>query len=490
MTTRASADRRSNGCTSAATARQSIVRIALAAAMCTAAVVSAPRDAGASIVTAPPQRASSALAAGVPESPAGRNAVVAWNEIAAEAALATGITPLFDPLHESRLYAMTQLAVHDALNSIKRRSEPYGFDGRLWPHASPEAAVAASARAVLISVLGELPDAFPSAQAVELVETRYAAALATIAEGKAKQQGLKIGHDAAAAIIAMRAHDGADTTFFDTGYPQPEPPTPGQFRFVEGAPFAVAPHWGQVTPFVLHEPSQFRPRPPYALTSNKYAADFNELKRLGAIDSRSRTRDQTEIAFFWFEGSPLRWNRIARTVAERAGLNMWESARLLGLLNIALADGYVANWDTKYFDNFWRPETAVRQARTDGNPRTARDADWTPLWGSSGATPEYESGHAIEGAAAAQVMKQFFGTDRMSFTVCSYTLPTNTCADPAPRLRSYTRFSQASDENAISRILIGWHFRNSVEQGQRRGMKIAKLAVREALQPVARRACD
>ena len=192
--------------------------------------------------------------------------------------------------------------------------------------------------------------------------------------------------------------------------------------------------------------AQYRPPPPHDLESRRYAEDFNELKSLGSLESTTRDRDQTEAAFFWFEGSPIRWNRIARTASSAAGLDLWANAWLFGLLNISLADGYIGNWDAKQHYNRWRPETAVRQAGRDGNPRTVADPEWLPLWGSSGATPEYDSGHTIEGAAAAVVLADVFGTDDVSFEICSYSFqdPELNCDGATPVVRDYDSFSEAA----------------------------------------------
>ena len=318
----------------------------------------------------------SGLAVPEQQAPPGHDAVTAWNANAVQAAFAAGITPAFDPLHESRLYAMMHIAIHDALNAIERRSQPYALDVRVAPGASADAAVAAAARGVLLPELRNLPDIFTPDQitaAVEGVEADYAAALAAIPAGAPKDQGIAIGQAAAAVILAVRQGDGSDTEFLDFAYPQGD--EPGEFRFVEGSPFAVAPGWGEVTPFVLRDGSQFRPPPPYDVTGRKYAADFNELKRLGGdgiTTPSARTATETEIARFWWESSPLMWNQIARTVSASAGLDLWENARLFGLLNMALADGYIGNWDAKHLYNRWRPETAVRLGDTDGNPTDRR----------------------------------------------------------------------------------------------------------------------
>ena len=293
-----------------------------------------------------------------------------------------------------------------------------------------------------------------------------------------------MGQAAAAAILHLRAHDGAVGPFLNFACPQDT--NPGDYQCTPGTPFIAFQVWNNVIPFVLKHSSQFRPGPPYAVDTKKYTADFNEVKSLGGDDvttPSARTADQTEIALFWWESSPLKWNRIARTVSADKGLYLWENARLFGLLNLALADGYIAMVDTKNHYNYWRPITAIRTGATDGNPDTAGDPTWTPLRPTP-ANQDYASGHSIEGGAAAEVLKQFFGTDRISFEDCGVTLVARTCSDPSPVLRSYTSFSQAAAENAYSRILIGFHFRKSVEEGTDYGRQIGKRAANLYLRPV------
>lgn len=225
-------------------------------------------------------------------------------------------------------------------------------------------------------------------------------------------------------------------------------------------------------------------RRPFRLTSRRYLADFNEVKQLGGdggTTPSARTGEQTEIALFWVESSPLQWNRIARTASQDRSLDPWENARLFGLLNMALADGYVATFATKYRYNFWRPVTAIREAEDDGNDRTVADPSWTPLLPRP-PIPDHDSGHSVEGGAAAQVLKRFFRTDHVAFSTCSLTLPPGfTCADASPVLRSFTSFTQAAEENGLSRILVGFHFRNAVEQGIRHGRAIGNYVVDRSL---------
>jgi hypothetical protein len=413
------------------------------------------------------------------------DAVIAWNANAGEAALAACIAPADNPLHESRMYAMTHIAIHDALNAIDRRFQPYVYDDAAPRRASADAAVAAAARGVMVPVLGQLTPPFgqPCIDAgVASVEADYAAAIAEIPDGRAKTRGIAVGEAAAAAIVALRADDGADTTLVDVGYPQGS--APGEYRFTPGTPFAFAPGWADVTPFVLEDAAQFMPGPPYSVTSRKYAADVNEVQALGGdgITTPSiRTDEQTEIALFWVESSPLAWNRIARTVARSQHLDLWENARLFGLLNMALADGYIGSFDTKYHYNFWRPVTAIREAATDGNPRTIADPTWTPLV-TSPPIPDYDSAHAVEGGAAAAVLARVLG-NRVSFRACSLTLPEGGCDGPNPVLRHFDSFSEAAAENAVSRIYVGFHFRDAVETGVKHGNRIGKAAVKNFMRP-------
>lgn len=436
----------------------------------------------AAAVTAVPHSTSPAFAAT-------GDAVLTWNANAGVAATAACIAPLDNPLHESRIYAIMHIAIHDALNAIDQRSRPYVFEQRGPADASPDAAVAAAAHTTLVRLLSQLPDEITppgcADKGVESVEASYTVALAAIPGGRAKRQGIALGEAAAHAILNLRATDGvAGQTFLNHNCPQNT--RPGVYQCTPGTPFIAFEGWDKVTPFVLDHSSQFHPGPPYKVDSKKYVDDFNEVKSLGGngtTTASARTDDQTEIALFWYESSPLKWNRIARSVSSAKGLGLWQNARLFGLLNLALADGYVAMVSTKNHYNYWRPVTAIQNGDTDRNPATSGDPSWTPLRG----TPpdqDYASGHSIEGGAGAEVLKQFFGTDRITFQDCSASLPAGSrCGESLPVMRTFTTFTQAANENALSRILIGFHFRKSVEEGTAYGRDIGKRAVALYLKP-------
>ena len=407
------------------------------------------------------------------------DAVIQWNETALQAAFAAGLDfsgGCVDPLHESRMMAMMHVAIHDALNAVDRRFKPYAFDGRAAAGTSPEAAVAAAARGVLVAVMPELPSdpllGLTPAAGVALVEAAYATALGAIPNGAAKLQGISIGQAAAAAILALRRNDSANAPFLDFSYVPG--PNPGDFQFIPGyPPFAAATGWGDVTPFVLVSSAQYRPKRPYDLTSKKYAADFNEVKSLGGVTSTTRTAEQQEIALFWVEGSPQGWNRIARTVSAARGIDLWSNARLFGLLNLASADAYIADFENKYFFEFWRPVTAIRAADSDGNPDTAADPAWDSLVPSPPA-PDHPSGHSGQGGAMSEVLARFFG-DEATFSTTATTLPGVT--------REFASFSEAAQENANSRIFIGFHFRHATIEGLKLGGKIGKVAFNHYLRP-------
>ena len=430
------------------------------------------------------------LAGSAPQASAGPShpsPVLHWNEVAGEAATAACIAPAANPLTESRMYAMTHIAIHDALNAIHPRFASQAADLFAPPGTSVDAAVAAAAWTVMASVLDEVPEPFGAEcglKGLAVIDRAYASALAGIPSGSAKNEGVAIGRRAAVAIIEQREGDGSDTPLIDPDYPQGT--APGQWRFTEGNAFAFAPEWGSVKQFGLRSASQIQSAPPHRLSSAAYARDYNEIKRLGGdgvTTPTSRTPQQTETALFWVESSPLSWNRLARSVAVRGRLDVWEQARLFGLLNIALADGYISSFAQKFTQKSWRPITAIRLGDTDGNRRTAGDPGWTPLL-TTPPVPDHDSAHAVEGGAASSVFRTVFGTDRFSFTQCSLTVAAGKCGDPNPVVHRFTRFSQAAAENSVSRVYVGFHFRWASMQGQRHGEAIGRYVATRMMGPV------
>ena len=418
------------------------------------------------------------------------DAVLEWNATATSAAVACGFTPDGNPPYESRLYAMTHIAIHDALNEIRPLYRSYSYNpAGSHPHASPEAAVAAAANAVLTDGLKAI-----TGNCVPPVVTQtYNAQLAAVPAGSAKDEGIAIGLAAARSIIRDRADDltvtGAPTV--DPDFPQGD--NPGEWRFTPDSPqVAFLPNWGKVRPFTLARSGQFGPSGPYDVRSSAYARDYNEIKRLGGVKSQ-RTPDQTEIALFWVNSAPLQWNAIARSVTADRGtwMGLWGHARLFAVLNAAMADGYIGSFNTKYLDPetklFWRPVTAIQLGNSDGNPATKGDPRWKPLRVTP-PIPDYDSAHATEGGAAAAVLTAYFGHAR--FAACSVSEPAtnNSCVSPVGTgrklIRHYSSFLQAANENALSRIYVGYHFRKAAMDGDRHGLLIGAHAVATKMRPL------
>jgi Vanadium chloroperoxidase N-terminal domain len=365
-----------------------------------------------------------ALTAIVHGAPAAANEVLTWNETALKAVAAGGQ----NPVQVSRTLAMVQGAVHDALNAITRRYAAYYFEGPGDAGASPAAAVAAAAHTVLVGVLPSFGTPAQKVAALAIAEDAYLASMSHGGDGVAQTKGVAVGRAAGAAMLALRKDDGAtkDAPYTPgTGpgkwrpHPNPDPPDPpvANKELAPGYGPALLPGWGAVTPFTLLSASQFWLPGPPALASEAYARDYNEVKRLGGRENSARTAEQTEIARFWFEGIPA-WSRIARVVATARGLDAWDSARLLALTHLAMADGYIAGFKVRYAYDFWRPVTAIREGDTDGNDATAGDPRWNSLQNTP-AIPDYPSTMSLISGAAAPVLAGVLGTDQVSFSVTS-----------------------------------------------------------------------
>jgi hypothetical protein len=389
------------------------------------------------------------------------DAVTDWNVIAFDAAEASGKGPV-----TACDIAMAHVAMHDALNAIDRRYEPYAYDAEAPRGASPEAAVAAAAHDVLVIRI-------PNQKAV--LDAALASALAAIPDGQAKADGVAVGRAAAAVIVALREKNGAkDITPYTPGGKlgvwRPTPPAFAQ---------SIGIGLGKVTPFTTARGAQFElPKPAYFnLRSAEYAADYNEVKNIGGADSKTRTAEQSEIARFWYEPSPGVHIRLAREQVVARKLDSWQSARLFALLNLAAADCLITGYDAKYRYNFWRPVTAIANGANDGNPQTKGDPKWTSYL-ETPSHPEYLSNHALLCAAWAEILARFIGTDQLNFTITS--------ARPYPGItRSFTSLSQSALEAADSRVYAGVHFRSSCRDGLAIGREIGAWTFDNFLQPAS-----
>jgi hypothetical protein len=382
---------------------------------------------------------------------ASADVVTDWNGAALDA-IRSGNTP---PPAAARNLAILHCAVYDAVNGIDRRHAPYHVTQAAPAGASIEAAATSAARDVLAAL-------YPAQ--VASFDARNATLLGGIPAGPAKDDGIAWGQQVAAALIALRANDGSGS---QPAFPGSE--EPGQWRptvsFGGIVRPALLPGWGNVTTFGLRSGTQFRPPAPPKLRSLRYLMDWLEVQALGGESSAARTADQTEIARFWGYGPntatpPGHWNQVALAVSADRGLSLYDNARLLALLNIALADAAIVSWDCKFVFNLWRPITAIQLADEDRNPFTVADPSWTPLLPTP-PFPEYTSGHSTFSGAAAVVLARFFGRDRIPFRVGSDDLPGIE--------RSYRGFWHAALESGQSRIYGGIHFQSANRNGLRTG---------------------
>jgi hypothetical protein len=416
--------------------------------------------------------------------PATANEVLRWNDTAVKAAAAGGQ----NAIQMTRTVAMVQAAVHDALNASRPRYAAYYFEGPVPPGGLADAAVAAAARTVLAGVAPAFGAPPQKQAALALVDETYAAAVAAMPESPARAQGLATGQAAGEALLTLRKDDGAlrDAPYTPASgpgrwrpTPNPDPPNP-PIRDPKAAPglaASVLPGWGNVTPFVLVSASQFWLPGPPTLASAAYARDFQEVKTLGGQTSTVRSAEQEQIARFWFEGPPS-WYRLTRAVAESRNMDAWDSARMLALVSLAMADGYIAGFKIRYVYDFWRPVTAIREAAGDGNDATTAD----PAWNSLQNTPpvsDYPSTQSIFSEAAAVVIAKLIGGDRVDIKLRS--------GPPFANLeRSYTSLSQAARESADSRVYAGIHFRSACDDGLLLGRRIGERSAAMYLQPLPR----
>jgi hypothetical protein len=384
--------------------------------------------------------------------------VTDWNAITETTILSA--TP--DPAARARTAAIAQVAVFEAVNSIVGEYEPYREKIPAAPGASPEAAAIAAAHRVLVTLHSNM--------APQLGASREKS-LAAVADGSAKRAGIAVGLAAADAILAMRATDG-----FDSPAPYTPGTSPGEYRPTpaENLP-AYRPGLGRVATFAIKNGRQFRSASPPPLGSKRYARDYEELKRLGEARSTERPEDRTQVARFYdaTDGEQI-YYPAARQVAATRPRTLSQNARLFALLAIAMWDGAVACFETKYHFNLWRPVTAIREGESDGNHRTAPDPEWqaavfTPPF------PAYPSGHATFGGAARVVLEHEFGLDGHSITLTNPVVP--------EIVLEYTSFEQITDDIDDGRIYGGVHYRFDQEAGAMMGRQIGDYILDHVLRP-------
>jgi len=430
-----------------------------------------------------------------------------WNEIAINASgldhtpPQPGDTYVFGhqlgPGRSSRAMAIVHIAIFEALNAIERKYESYLGLPSVNKYASMECAIAQAAHDTLCQMFPSQSPSFDQSLTEDLND---------IAEGAAKTKGIEIGQAAAAAILNARSNDGSQIPEPLIGFGWITSNDAGRWRQdpISLLPVALGAHWGEVTPFVLTSPSQFRAPNPPALTSVAYATAYSEAKALGGdgiVTPTSRTDEQTTIGIFWaYDGTPSLcapprlYNQLTMRIADARHTNdVVALSRLLALVNVALADAGIAIWESKYYYDFWRPVTGIRESDPgtgpsgtgDGNDLTIGDLTFSPL--GAPATnlngpnftppfPTYPSGHAGFGGALFQILRRFYGKDEIPFSFISDEFNGVTADNNGSRRplieRSFSSLSEAEEENGQSRIYLGIHWRFDKTEGIRLGNRV------------------
>jgi hypothetical protein len=374
------------------------------------------------------------------------NAVLYWSGVASSA-IVVGRAPASSAV----LGGMVHGAMYDAVAAIDGGLKPFATGVTAPPGASADAAVAQAARDVLAT---RLPAQLPAVQAA------YDTFMAAIPDGLAKDGGKAVGAAAAAGMLATRIGDRYD----DPNVYVQMPPGPGVFEPIAPTP-PVDPKLAFVRPFTYASPSDYRPGPPVTLTSTRYAEDVAELQKYGGSGVNARSTLQTETVRFHTEQTYAQFNRTLRELALDRGLDLRESARLLGYVNVATADTMIACWEAKYHYNFWRPTHAIQRADTDGNAATTKDTTWLPLV--VGNHPEYPSGHSCFTGSVTESLRQYFGTKKVKLVITSL-------APGAGPPRTYETLDELVEDVENARVWGGLHYRSTMTQTAHDFPRIAK----------------
>ncbi len=448
----------------------------------------------------------------------GYSVVGHWNAISIDASgldhtpVAPGDSRVFGeqlgPARASRAIAIVHIAMFDAVNAIEPRYKAYALRVRAAEDTSRIAAVAQAAHDTLSALFPSQKPHFDEALAADLQRIR---------DGRAETRGIALGKRAAAAILARRNNDGSNHSEPRLGIDFFTSDAPGKWRQdpVSRVPIALGARWKEVAPFVMRSAEQFRIPPPPALDSAAYATAFNETKAVGGDDLTTptqRTAEQEEIGIFWaYDGTPSMcapprlYNQIAMQIAEQMGTNEVELARLLAMINTAMADTAIAAWESKYFYQFWRPVTGIRESDAgtgpsgigDGNAGTVGDTQFMPLGAPASNLngpnftppfPAYPSGHAAFGGALFQTLRRFYGRDNIRFSFVSDEFNGETRDNQGNvrplKPRSFASLSQAEEENGQSRMYLGIHWSFDKSDGIAQGRNVADLVFRNAFQPL------
>ena len=398
-----------------------------------------------------------------------------WNQKVMEIAVAEDGLLTLKGLRTS---TMMHLAMHDVLNAIVPKYSPYAFD-KTSQVTNPLAASAYAAYTIAL-------DAYPEQkEELEGLLNKWISKDATN-DPNAKN----LGEASALAILETRVGDAWNGEAEYTWHPM-APGVYAEFNEHSGTPegFIFGAGWAKAQPFMLPSQDHFRSPPPPTIDSDAYVMAFNEVKEVGSADSQTRTADQAHLAMWWKDFVENSHNRLARELVEKELLNLWDSARLFALMNMAVYDAYINVFDNKFHYNHWRPYTAIRWAEHDENPNTEADTEWNNLHSHTYAFPSYPSAHGTASSAAMTTLRETLGKgDAYGFTMVTDEVdsagPFSEKVQMNPPTRSFNSFSEAGLEASLSRIYLGIHFRYDSEEGHRLGTQVGNYAVENYLQPL------
>jgi hypothetical protein len=414
----------------------------------------------------------------VEDTPTAATPVVDWSHEARRAIVPPGPSGVFGSDNygnkfpgEAAVYmGIVHAAIFDAAVAIEGGYRSYAI-ALTAPDASPAAAVATAAHHVLLGLQPEL-GLTPAQQAT--LDQRYTDYLAGIPDDPSKMDGIEVGERVAEAVLARRESDGRGSNP-QLGQPPFVPPPAGPGVWDPGPSPAVGLRVPGIRPLALKSGSQFRPDGPDPLTKKRYAKDFQQVKDLGHVNSPVRTQEETIAARFWTDHDLRQWNDGMLKLAAARGLDLVHTARMLAMAHVSGGDAMIACFDAKYSYWFWRPYQAIPRADTDGNDATEADGSWKPL-GATPNFPEYPSAHACHTSAIAEALDAFFETDRVSFSLDSRITGTT---------RTYGRLHEVVEDVNRARVLVGFHFFSSDEEGSKLGRKVGRYVVHHFFAPAA-----
>lgn len=410
------------------------------------------------------------------DAPAAATPVVVWSREAQRAIVPPGPGGIFGsdnygnkfPGDAAVYMGIVHAAIYDAAVAIEGGYRPYSIAVSA-PDASPPAAIATAAHHVLVGLEPQL-GLTPTGR--ETLDGRYRNYLAALDDGPAKTLGIEVGEQVAEATLARRENDGRGSNP-QIGQPPFVPPPSGPGVWEPATLPAVGLRLPGMRPLALRSASQFRPDGPNPLTEDAYARDFQDVKERGRFDSTVRTEAETAAALFWTDHDLRQWNDGMLRLAAARGLDLVQTARMLAMAHVSGGDAMIACFDAKYAYWFWRPIQAIRRADTDGNDATAPDGTWRPLRPTPN-HPEYPSAHACHSSAVTGALEAFFETDNIPFSLDSRITGAT---------RSYETFGEVLEDVNRARVLAGFHFFNSDEEGAKLGRKVSHFAVHHLFEP-------